>query len=377
MTHAAGSSARGGPRGQLLGVALVVLSACGFGSGALFVQPLYDAGTAPEVVLFWRFATAAIFSWLFVLAIGRMRRALRTLPGRRIAVLAILGAIYVGNSYAYYASLQVVPITLSSIITYIYPAVVAVLATRYVRRLEGRRAWVALGLSMLGVAMALGGIPDGALPPLWGLALAFASPLIYGVWIVLQARVAGDRPGRSRHRGEVQVGIPPGDAETAPDSPHPAPATAVMTTATATVFAVLAIATGSSVSPTDVAADAWVPLLAIGLLSTTIAIQAFYAGVRRIGGARAALISTIEPVYTIAMAMLLFGERLTPVQLAGGALVILAVILAESGQLRRADAPKEPEGVGAAGRVPGAWPRVEPVTADEPGGAASRTEGRH
>jgi drug/metabolite transporter (DMT)-like permease len=362
VTDAAAASARGGPRGQLLGITLIVLSACGFGSGALFVQPLYDQAMAPEVVLFWRFATAAIFSWAFVLVGSGSRGALRALPARRVGVLLGLGAIYVGNSYAFYASLQVVPITLSSIITYIYPAVVAVLATRYVRRLEGRRAWVALGLSIVGVALALGGIPEGELPPLWGLALAVASPIIYGIWIVLQSRVAGDRPNRSHGRGEPAVGIPPGDAEALPDAPHPAPVTAVMTTATMLVYAVIVLASGRSISPAAIAADAWIPLLAIGLLSTAFAIQAFYAGVRRVGGARAALISTIEPVYTIAMAMLLFGEELAPVQVAGGAVVIAAVLLAESGQM----APRGPE--------PNARPEDEPARHDGP--AIDRRTGR-
>ena len=216
VTDAAVPGVRGGSRGQLLGIALVVLSACGFGSGALFVQPLYDDGMAPEVVLFWRFATAAIISWLFVMVTTGIRPALRALPAGRIGVLLLLGAIYVGNSYAYYASLLVVPIALSSIITYIYPAVVAVLATRLIRRFEGRRAWVALGLSIVGVTMALGGIPDGARPPLWGLALSVASPLIYGVWIVIQARVAGDRPGRSRR-------ATPGASASRPGTPRPSP----------------------------------------------------------------------------------------------------------------------------------------------------------
>ena len=33
-------------------------------------------------------------------------------------------------------------------LTYIYPAIVAVLATKFVRRLEGRRAWIALVISI-------------------------------------------------------------------------------------------------------------------------------------------------------------------------------------------------------------------------------------
>ena len=55
------------------------------------------------------------------------------------------------------------------------------------------------------------------------------------------------------------------------------------------------------------------------------------------GGVRSAALGALLH-YTIAMAMLLFGERLTPVQVAGGALVIVAVLLAESGQL----APRVP-----------------------------------
>ena len=67
-------------------------------------------------------------------------------------------------------------------------------------------------------------------------------------------------------------------------------------------------------------------------MATAIAIQTFYAGVKRVGGARASLISTVEPVYTVALAVTLFGERLTPEQIAGGALDIFAEVLAETGR---------------------------------------------
>jgi drug/metabolite transporter (DMT)-like permease len=326
------------PSGQALGVILVIISACAFGSGALFVQPLYDRGMDPLVVLFWRFGTAAIFSWGFLLLSSRARVSLRSLPRRRVTVLALLGVLYVANSYAYIASLQEVPITLAPIIAYLYPAIVAVFATRLVRRLEGRRAWIALALSMLGVVLAVGGIPEGELPPLWAMALAFANPFIYAIWIVLQSRIAGDRPSRRKARATTggesdgHIVIPPGDAETITDIPDPSPAAAIMTTATAAVYAVVVLATGRSISPLDVPGGAWFAVLGLGLVATALAIQTFYAGVKRVGGARASLISTIEPVYTILLAMILFGESLTPMQWLGGSLVIGAVILAETGR---------------------------------------------
>jgi drug/metabolite transporter (DMT)-like permease len=340
----------------------------------------------PLAVLFWRFGTAALLSWLYLSLRRPTRASLRVLSRRRVTVLVLLGALYVGNSFAYFAALEVVPIALTSIITYLYPAIVAVVGGRLVRRLEGRRAWIALGLSLVGVALAVGAIPEGELPPLWGLALAFANAVIYATWIVLQARLAGDRPRAAvgappdrdpMVRPDRDLILPPGDAEAAievggegaerrsssttttgsapssvsADVPDPAAATAIMTTATAGTYALLASASGVSISPADVPAGLWPPLLAFGLVATALAIQTFYAGVRRIGAARASIVSTIEPVYTITLAVILFGETLAPIQVLGGVLVLAAVLLAETGRPERADpaTPLEPATAGHSG----------------------------
>jgi drug/metabolite transporter (DMT)-like permease len=364
---------------QATGILLVLVSAASFGSVALFVKPLYAAGMTVLVLLAWRFITAAAVSWGYLLAGSRTRASLRLLTRRRAMVLLMLGTLYVGNSFTYIGALEVVPISLNSIIAYLYPAIVAVMALRLVRRLEGRRAWFALGLSLVGVALALGGVPDGEMPPLWGLALSFANPFIYATWIVFQSRLAGDRPVRGDEpaaRGPGWMGdpsaaddmgtaeavashmeLPPADAETATDIPDPAAAGALMTTATAVVFTILALATGSSLSPLDVPAQAWPPLLGLGVIATAVAIQTFYAGVKRVGGARASLISTIEPVYTIVLAMILFGESLEPVQVVGGALVLAAVILAETGRPAAAKRPEQP--------TCAATDRVTPSTASQ------------
>ena len=65
-------------------------------------------------------------------------------------------------------------------------------------------------------------------------------------------------------------------------------------------------------------------------MATFIAIQGFYAGARRIGAAQAALVSTVEPIWTISLAAILFGQVLGPMQLLGGALIIIGVIVAQT-----------------------------------------------
>ena len=64
------------------------------------------------------------------------------------------------------------------------------------------------------------------------------------------------------------------------------------------------------------------------------AVSLFFAGLNRVGPTTASILSTAEPVTTVALAFLAFGEALSPVQLGGGALVVGAVVLlSASGRL--------------------------------------------
>ncbi|MBA3778729.1 MAG: DMT family transporter [Chloroflexi bacterium] len=311
-------------RRRLAGLGLVVVSACAFGSGALFAKPIYASGMDWLGLLAWRFLFAALLSWAWLLAWPSARQGLRRLPRRQVLGLVALGVLYIGNSSTYFAALETVSASLAALIVYLYPALVAVLSIRFGRRLEGRRAWLALAMATLGVGLAVGGIDPSTAPPGSGLLLALASPVIYSVWIVLSARLGGERPEQSEFRaGET--------SQPAPDSVDPAPASAVMLTATAVVYWVAAVLGGRPVNPMDVPAQAWPALVGVGVVSTALALQSFYAGVRRVGAANGALISTVEPIWTISLATLLFGELLTAVQVAGGVLVIGAVLLMHAG----------------------------------------------
>jgi drug/metabolite transporter (DMT)-like permease len=311
-------------RRRLVGALIVVVSAASFGSGALFAKPVYAEGVGWLTLLTWRFAIAAVLSWAWLLLDTGRRSGLRRIDRRRLVVALVLGVVYLGNSSTYYAALETVSASLAALIVYIYPAIVAVLTLRLGRRLEGRQAWLALGLALVGVVLAIGGIPTGTAPPLVGLLQVIASPIIYSIWIVAQARLAGERADRV------------GDASD--DGAGSATMAALMMTSTAIGFGVLAVASGAPVAPGQIPADAWPGIVAVAVISTFVAIQTFAAGSRRIGAAQASLISTVEPVWTICLAALILGERLGPIQLAGGVLVIGGVLLA---QLQRGEPAAE------------------------------------
>lgn len=303
-------------RSYLFGVAMVVMSAIAFGSGGLFARPAYAAGIDWLTLMAWRFAIAAGLSWVLVLLRPAARRDLRRL--RRPAVIAALGlgVVYVGNTATYYAGITTTPLSLAALIVYIYPPVVAVLALRLGRPLEGRRAWTALGIAVLGVVLAVGGIDTSVMPPIPGLVAVIVAPLIYSVWIILAARYSGER---REHTGA--------DSEGASDA---LVAGAIMLSATAGVYWVVALGIGHPVLPAEVPADAWPGILGVAVVAGFLATQGFYTGAKHVGAAQASLISTVEPLWTIAAAGVLLGETLTPLQWAGGALILAGVLLSQT-----------------------------------------------
>lgn len=303
-------------RTRLTGVALVIVSAIAFGSGGLFARPIYDAGVDWLTLMAWRFGIAAALAWAVLLARPGTRRALRGLRRRTLLVSVGLGAWYITNTATYYAGITTVPLGLAALIIYIYPPVVAVLALRLGRPLEGRRAWSALAIAVLGVALAVGGIDTATAPPIEGLLLIIAAPLFYSVWIIMAARHSGERSDRTGSEAEG------GAAASAIG--------AVMLSTTAILYWIANLAIGHPVLPADIPGEAWPGIVAVAVVAGFVSVQAFYAGTQRVGAAQASLISTVEPLWTIVAAALLFDERLQPVQLAGGALILAGVLLSQT-----------------------------------------------
>jgi drug/metabolite transporter (DMT)-like permease len=166
-----------------------------------------------------------------------------------------------------------------------------------------------------------------------GIVLVMLSSLIFSVWIIASARLSGERRDRLGHEAD-DAG--PSSRSTEPagsvgSSGDAAATTAVMITSTAVVFSIASVTSGGSINPIDVPADAWPPLVAIAFLASFLAIQAFYAGARRIGAAQAALLSTVEPLTIVILAGIVLGERLEPIQLVGAVLIMVSVVVAQTG----------------------------------------------
>jgi drug/metabolite transporter (DMT)-like permease len=268
-------------------------------------------------MLAWRFAFAAIVSWLWLFAQPAARAALRELDRRTVARLLLTGAFFIVNASVYYAAIERIDTSLVALLMSIYPALVAVVSLRLGYRFEGRLAWGSLAIVIAGTALTVGGINPNTNQG--GVVLALLSPLAYAAYIVLTAWMAGERPGqtadmRSRGRG----------AEVSPPV-----AGAVMMSGTFIVTLALALVTREPVMPWQIPSGAWPGLIGIGVFAAAIAIQAFYASAARIGAAQASLMATVEPIVVILLGITFLGESFAPIRVVGAVVVLAGVLLAQ------------------------------------------------
>ncbi|MHB8587368.1 MAG: DMT family transporter [Candidatus Dormibacteraceae bacterium] len=292
------------PRTQWAGTGMVLGSATAFGTLAIFAKLGYASGLGTEQTLAFRFLLAAIGMVALSSALGH--NPVRLHRNELLMLLGLGVIVYTGQSLTYFIALRSLPASLVVLIAYIYPSLVVVAAWLFLRRAVSAWHGVALGMSFAGVALLVGGAQfhlSGELA--WPLVLAVASPTIYTGYILIGERVMASVPAVA--------------------------ASAVIMTGAAFAFCVLAALNHELALPRN--AGGWAVGFGIALFPTMIAISLFLAGLPRIGAARAALLSTWEPVVTVFLAVVILGDRLSLVQVLGGVLVIVAVIVVQAAHL--------------------------------------------
>ena len=275
-------------RRRLLGVLLALASATSFGVMPVLAKVAYDDGAEPIGVLAVRFGLAA----LLLLALARLRRE-RLPRGRDLATLLALGGIgYVGMSLCYFFALERISAGLTALLLYFHPALIVVIGVVLLRDKPRPVRLVCVAVATLGTAMTIGPVGGGKV---LGVVLGLGSAFIYATYILLSSRV--------RDVGSFAMA-------------------ATVLSAGAVVMGALAAATRPQL-PTQ--PEAWLALAGVAVVGGVLAVTSFFAALALLGPADTAVVSTVEPVISIAVAAVVLGERLGPVQVVGGVVVLLAV----------------------------------------------------
>jgi drug/metabolite transporter (DMT)-like permease len=277
------------PTHRVAGLLLVLYSALGFGLLPIFALLAYRGGIDVITLLAVRFTLSALvlLAWL----LPRGRAALAPLAGA-LPGLVGLGVCYTLQSGFYFSAVRYISASLASILLYSYPAFVCLLAYLVEREKLAGRTLAALAVSLAGVVLVLGSSLGTARPA--GVLLALGASVVYSVYITLANRVL--------RRVE------------------PLSALAVVTLVTSLLYVAMGLAT--SRLRFAFAPATWLPIGLMIMVSTLLAIPAFFRGIEILGSSKASIVSMTEPLFTIGISVLLFGDRLGWQQILGGVMVL-------------------------------------------------------
>lgn len=278
------------PLNRRKGLTLAFIAAVSLAFITTFAKLSYQNGATPFTLITFR----ALVGVFILLALARLFEGplvidRRNLPAVLLAGLG-LGMITVG----YMSSVAYIPVGLAALIFYLFPLVLLVYEAIRDRRRPGIRRITAFGLAFIGLALALGPSMDNL--DFRGVALAFGGGLGSMVLFIAGQKASSSLGPLTISAGANIVILP--------------------------VVAVMMIALDAFALPTNELG--WAALLGAGV-AYLIGVSCQMAAVRWAEPSESALIHNIEPVISIAIAWFLLNEVLSPVQLAGVAVVIVAI----------------------------------------------------
>ncbi|RLK49564.1 EamA family transporter [Microbacterium telephonicum] len=335
MTHTAaapvipaGIRVRPAPSHRTAGIVMAVVSALAFSSSGPLVKPLLEAGWSLSAALVVRMGLAGlILSPALLRAVRRERGFLR----RHWPSLLAFGLIPVaGCQLLFFSAMQRMPVAVALLIQYLAPVFLVAFVWLRTKRAPGP-------LVLAGSVVAIAGLVlvvdiSGARFDLLGTLLALAAAVTVCVYFVMSERTGDDLPPLALASGGLLIG-------------------AVFTLLLG-VSGILPLAAPEvSVVFRGVEVPGWLPLLWVGAVGTTVGYALGVMAVPRVGARLASFIGLSEVLFALMFAWLLLGETPAPIHFAGGALILVGVVLVRL-------APAEQAGVGVT--IP-----VEPLPAGD------------
>ncbi len=278
---------------MLRGRAYALAAGVSYGTLGIFSTLFYDHRGSSFMLLVLRFCGGWIVFAAIVLARGGRW------PARRDALVAILlGPAQLAATICLFVGFQHASPGLVVLLFYIYPLLVTIGAGPIFGERLGRQGAKLLALGVLGIALTVG-LPHSAS------ALGIACGL--GAGVFTSVFILGSRHVMSRTVDAFQF-----------------IALAYTGTSAAMLCALLIHGADSTSAP------ALEYALLVIVVGTVLPALLLYSAIRLIGAGHAARLATMEPLTAVVLSFLVLGDTLTPGQIAGGALVLVSVLLLAS-----------------------------------------------
>ena len=286
-----------------VGTTLVFLAAVGFSVKAVLIKIIYGYGVDAATVLALRMLFSAPFFIALAIWQGRSQPPVEVTP-QDWATLAMLGFTgYYLASWLDFLGLQYVSAGFERLILFLYPTMVVLLSAWFLHERIRSRHMVALALSYGGIGVVFyEQLTQGSdhSDIVLGGTLIFASAFIYSVYLIASSRII-HRFGAVRFTAWAML--------------------------VSTVVAMVQFLATHRMAALDLPLPVYGLSLTMAVVATVLPALFMSEGLRRVGANHASLVGSIGPICTLFLGWVFLGERVTWLQVGGGALVLAGVLL--------------------------------------------------
>ncbi|MCB2308229.1 DMT family transporter [Clostridium estertheticum] len=277
------------------GILYIILSASAFGIMPILAKLSYNGGANAYSTLFLRFLFAAIMLFYYLKTKGISMK----LTKKQSILILIIGVFgFTLTTSSLYMSYNYIGIGMASMIFYIYPSIVTILAYMFYKEKIYARKIISLIISLMGIYILID--KTSVSFNIKGIILALIAAVLYSVYVL------GASNKEFKNINSYVL-------------------TFYISCASATVMFIAAMTTNNF--SIHISFYALVAILLIAFISTVVALMAFLEGVRLIGPSKASILSTIEPIVSLILGIIILGEAISSRIIIGSIMIVLSVVI--------------------------------------------------
>ena len=278
-----------------IGFIQIILSGMCFGALGFFGKMAYKVSVAPGELLALRYSISAILMGIAIILTNPKSFILTRFQLISSLLLGICG--YALFSSFFFIALTGLSASLTVLLLYTYPVMVAVLSQFILKEHLGKKGVMALAIASIGMIGLVWGELSISDPKflLFGVGAAF----FYSLYIMYSRKYLSDVPAMPSSF-YVQLGA----------------------------GAILSLIYFKNFErPLSIVTNHPAIIFGMAIICSFMAMTLFLAGLRRITSSEASILSTTEPMFGVLIAAMVLEEKLSMIQICGGVLILIAMVI--------------------------------------------------
>lgn len=279
---------------KLNGVLYALLSSAAFGLMPILAKFSYNQGATAITVVFFRF----LFSWILIFPILLIKKITIKIAKKELIWVVLIGILgYASTTLILFLSYNYISVGLATTIHFVYPVIVTLTTAFFFKEKLTKAKLFSLILSTLGIYLLVfnGDISLSFI----GVFYAIFSGILYSLYIISISY------SPLKNMDNLLV-------------------TFYLSIVSSLSLFIFGTTTKSIIF--NLPTIAYIYILGISVISTVIAITAFQKGIKIIGPSNAAILSTFEPIVSMALGIIILQEAFSGKIIFGCLLIILSVI---------------------------------------------------